>query len=163
MTRCPEKVVQTTLPDLVVLCRSMRPDEIEQAMAFFPMETWDPDWFAAMTYLKGGPKFTLLDDSGVPVIAGGYESVSDGVMRSWMVGTTDGWSKHWRSITKATRWMMDSLLASGIRRLETSVLASRGLTCHWYEKSLKMSPEGIWKGYGRQGQDVAAYARTAEN
>lgn len=159
MTRCPKNVVKTTLADLLIICRNMRPDEIEQAQAFFPLDEWDADRLAAIMYLKEGPKFTLVDDNGNPIIVGGFEPVSEGVMQSWMAGTMEGWEAHWRSITKASRWLMDSLLANGIRRLQTNALASRAEACNWYVKSLKMEPEGIWKGYGRQGQDVAAFAR----
>ena len=159
MARCPANVVQTTLPDLVMLARAMRPDEQEQIRAF--AGTFDPDTFAAGLMLRPGPKFTLLDAAGNPVVAGGYMPTTEGVMDSWMVGTMDGWGTHWRSITKASRWMMDTLLEGGIRRLQTTVLASRVQTCQWYMKSLKMTPEGVWRGYGQQGQDIALFSRLA--
>jgi len=159
MARCPANVVDTTLPDLVVLCRNMRPDEWEQVQAFFP--DMSPDQVAAMLMLKSGVKFTLLDASGAPVAAGGYESVGDGIMRSWMVGTTAGWVTHWRSMTKATNWLIASLLESGVRRLETNVLASRTDARNWYTRSLRMHCEGVLRKHTKAGQDLALYSRLA--
>lgn len=161
MTRCPANVVKTTHYDLLYLCQRMRPDEIEQLRAFFPMDDYEPEMAALMFANKGGPKFTLVDSAGLPLVAGGWESISDGVCQSWMVGTMAAWESNWRSITKSARWMMDAMLEGGIRRLQTSALASRSAACSWYIDGLRMTPEGIWRGYGRQGQDVAFFSRLA--
>lgn len=161
MATAPANVVQSTLADLLFLARDMREDDWEQARALHGDMT--PDELAARLMVKAGPKFTLLDAEGKPIIAGGYEPVADGVMQSWMLGTMDGWKLHWREITKASLWMMEALLESGVRRLQTTVLASRTLTCRWYTKSLRMQPEGVWRRYGRGGEDVAIFARVSEN
>lgn len=163
MTRFPANLVATKAFDLLYLCERMRPDEIEQLRAFFPGfdGEYDGETVAKMFIQKSGPAFTLLDSEGTPVCAGGWESIAEGVMQSWMVGTMAGWEQHWRSITKGSRWLMDSLLANGIRRLQTNALASRTEACRWYVDGLKMKPEGVWRGFGRQGQDVAFFSRLA--
>jgi hypothetical protein len=159
MTRCPANVVETSLPDLVVLCRNLRPDDREQLAALFGDVS--DDSLAAMIMLKSGPKFTVLNEQGMPVCAGGYEPVADGVMQSWMIGNDEGWTLHWRTLTKAARWMMDTLLEGGVRRLQTMALASRSAACRWYTGSLKMQPEGVMRGFGRGGEDVAIFSRLA--
>lgn len=161
MTRCPSNLRAVTLADLVMLCRDMRPDEVEQAQAFMDLEPFDPDAFAAMLYLRSGPRFTVQDDEGRPIVAGGYTSTDEGQMDAWMVGTMAGWAKHWRVITKASRWMADNLLAMGVRRLQVWSLASRVDTGLWYER-LGFVCEGVRKAAGRQGQDVAMYARVGD-
>lgn len=159
----PKNLVKAKHADILLLCQNMRPDEIEQMQAFFDLDEYDADAAALILMNKQGPKFTLLDNNGHPVCSGGWEPVGHGIMQSWMVGTMAGWDRHWRSITKSSRWLMDTLLDNGIRRLQTNALASRVDACRWYTDGLKMQPEGIWRKYGRQGQDVAAFARVAED
>lgn len=160
MTRCPANVVPLRWQDVFYLCERMREDELEQLDAFFDLDGAEiPRFFLS----KSGPMYTLVDDDGRPLVCGGWESVADGVMQSWMVGCDDAWTTHWRSITKASRWIMDELLARGVRRLQTNALASREAACEWYQRGLLMKPEGIWRKFGRQGQDVACFARVAED
>lgn len=139
------------------LCRVMRTDEREQLHAFFDMS--EDEW-PALFLGKMGPRYTVVDDKGVPQVAGGWETVSDGVMQSWMLCAEGAWDTHWRSITKASRWVMDQLLSHGVRRLQTTALASREKACEWYVNGLLMRPEGVWRQYCRQGQDMACFART---
>lgn len=159
MTRCPSNVVPIRWQDVFYLCERMRPDEREQLDAFFDLSDEDiPRFFLGKT----GPAYTLVDANGLPLVCGGWESVADGVMQSWMIGSMDAWATNWRGITKASRWIMDELLSRGVRRLQTNALASRVEACEWYVRGLLMQPEGIWRQYGRQGQDVAAFSRVVE-
>lgn len=159
--RCPSNVIPMRPFDVLYLCERMREDEREQLAAFFdmPPEDW-PGFFLA----KRGPRFTVVDAQGMPLVAGGWESVSQGVMQSWMLGSEEAWRTHWRSITRAVRWSMDALLAcEGIWRLQTNALASRTAACEWYVRGMRMRQEGIWHKFGRQQQDVACFARVKEN
>lgn len=156
MTRCPAHVVPLRPQDVFYLCERMREDEREQLQAFYDIES---DRLPLFFLNKTGPCYTLVDSAGLPLVCGGWESVGEGVMQSWMVGSDTAWHTHWRSITKASRWLMDALLAAGVRRLQTTALASRTMACQWYERGLGMQPEGIWRQFGRQGQDVACYSR----
>lgn len=155
-----------TLQDFVVLCAQMRPDEVEQWRALV-----DPDCMsngrldfekaAVWCYQVPGLKFSLFAGDRL-LLAGGYFQVTDGVYRSWMVGTMDAWRDHWRSITEATRFVMDCIFEDGsARRLETYVLDSRALTAKWYARGLKMEREGVLRGYGYGGENVAVYSRLA--
>ena len=158
MTRCPSNLVPMRPQDVFYLCERMRADEQEQMRAFFDLDAEQTPLFFLN---KTGPRYTLIGDDGMPLACGGWEPVSDGVMQSWMIGCDEAWTTHWRSLTKASRWLMDALLSHGIRRLQTNALASRTGACEWYERGLGMKPEGIWRQYGRQGQDVAAFSRVA--
>lgn len=160
VTKAPHNVVKLRPQDILYLCDRMRADELEQLDAFFDMPS---DRIPHFFLNKTGPQFTLVDSLGVPLVCGGWESMGEGIMQSWMVGTDEAWDKHWRSITKGCRWLMDALLSNGIRRLQTNALASREAACRWYVDGLGMQPEGVWRKFGRQGQDVACFARVKED
>lgn len=155
-----------TLRELIVLCASMREDEIEQWQALV-----DPDCFradgsfdfekaAVNLYQLPGLKFSLYAGDKL-LVAGGYFDKGNGVYRSWMAGTMESWRTHWRSITEATKFVMDCMLQDGIRRLETYALESRELTGRWYVRGLGMERDGILRCEGFQGQNVAVYSRVS--
>jgi hypothetical protein len=146
-----------TLGDLMLLCSKARPDEIEQYEALVG-EEWDTEKVAVDHWQRPGVKFVLVAD-GKPIVAGGFDPVIPGVLQSWMVGTMDTWESHWRSITKYSRRIMDELLESGARRLQTCVLTSRYETCEWYKRGLKMEFEGTFRRYGAHGESMDLYAR----
>lgn len=150
------------LLDLVHVCRNMRPDEIEQTLAFGYADAYDPDSVASRLFNSPGPKVTLEGGDGLPAVCGGVMEVGPGVVSGWMVGTQEGWCQNWRAITKGTRRFHDALLASGVRRIELVALQSRQEACRWYEKGLKMQAEGVRRMYGKNGEDAVAYARVSQ-
>lgn len=162
-TKPPSNVVACRNTHLQYLCERMRPDEIEQYLALTDVEAYDPDVAARGFMNIAGLKFTVVDTDGLPLAAGGYWEVSQGVWQSWMVGSCDGWSTHWRSMTKAVRWLMGGLFEMGARRLQTNGLASRTKAIEWYERSLGLRREGTMRAMGRHGEDVAFFARLAED
>lgn len=163
VTTAPSGVVPFRMGHALYLTHRMRPDEIEQYVALSGAEEFDPDVAALGWCNTPGAKFTLVDSQGVPIIAGGYiPHPIEGVFDSWMVGTMDGWEKHWREITKASRWLADSLLEAGARRLQTMCLASREQTMEWYIRSLRMEPDGLVKKLGRGGEDAMRFVRMEE-
>lgn len=148
-----------TLIDLIHVCRNMRPDEIEQTLAFGYADAYDPDEAAVSLYRQPGPKLTVVGRDGMPAAVGGAMEVSSGVFHVWAAGTMDGWESEWRSMTKATRRLFDSLLAGPAHRIEIKALASRVAACQWYTKGLKMKSEGVRRAYGRNGEDVIEFSR----
>lgn len=152
-------LTQPTLADLMMLSGEARPDEIEQYEAIVG-RAWDRDTVAVGHYNRDGVKFLLADAAtGQPVCAGGWDPAGPDVWQSWMVGTMTNWDQHWRSITKASRLVMQRLFDAGARRLQTNALASRVAACRWYERGLLMQREGVMRGYGVNGEDVAMFAR----
>lgn len=164
MKTAPSYVVPCSAWHILFLVDNMRADEIEQYIALTGAETYRKDVVVSgmLNMMLTGPAFTVVGADGLPVSAGGYTEVIPGVYNSWMVGTQAGWDKYWRRITIGTRWVMDFMFEEmGARRLQTSALVSRDAACWWYQKSLKMVPEGVWVRFGRDGEDVACFARTA--
>lgn len=152
------RLVKPTMLDLLKLANKARPDEVEQYEAIFG-KPWQVDEIAAWHYARTGIKFSLLDEGGEPIAAGGYDQVSPGVWHDWLLGTPENWASHWRSITKASRFVMDQLFADGAVRLQTAALESRALACHWYVKGLKMQYVGTVPGYAANGENVVLYER----
>lgn len=148
-----------TLIDLIHVCRHMRPDEIEQSLAFGYSDAYDADAEAVSLYRQGGPKLTVVGRDGMPAAVGGAMEVGPGVYHAWAAGTIEGWEAEWASITKATRRLFDSLLEGSAHRIQVVALASREKACHWYTKGLKMQPEGVRRAYGRNGEDAIEFSR----
>lgn len=124
---------------LEYLAANARPDEVAQ-WEYFQGRAYAPSDVVAYVRLHQGPAFCVLAD-GVPVAAGGYFYVAPGRWSSWMIGTMEGWALHWRSITKAARWMMWAMFQTGAQRLETLVQPSREKTCEWYIRALGLKRE----------------------
>jgi len=155
------QLAHPTMMDLLILCHGARPDEIEQYQALTG-NAWTTDGVANENYNRPGVKFVLLDDDR-PIVAGGWDMVIEGVWQSWMVGTMENWETHWRSITKYTRTTMDLMFQNGARRLQTFATAERARACEWYVRGLKMEPEGVMRGFGANGEDMAVFAKLVRN
>ena len=153
-----------TITDLLMLCADARQDEIDQYEAL--VGPWRLDDVVEGFLLRRGVKFSLVDEeSNVCVAAGGWEPLLQGVWQSWMVGTDAYWRKYWRSITKHTRRLMDTILADdelGVRRLQTMALESRVKACQWYIDGLKMNRESTLLNFGLNGETVATFVRFKE-
>jgi hypothetical protein len=164
--RAPSNLIPMKPIHVLYLCERMRPDEIEQLHAFVNIEgadgEYDPDAAAKLFLNKQGPQFTVMGADGFPVVCGGYDMSIDGVWQSWMVGSMEGWEKNWRSITKASRWLMWSLFQNGARRLQTSAIASRCQAHEWYIRGLGMKHEGVQRGAGLNGEDIHLFGILAE-
>lgn len=150
-------LAKPNMMDLLYLCHRARPDEREQWEALTGRE-WQTDDVAIDLHSREGVGIVLLDGER-PVCAGGYSPVINHVWESWMVGTMDDWDKHWRTITKVSRRLMNQLLAGDVLRLQTAVLATRTKTCEWYVRGLKMKFEGRMHSMGANGEDMDIYAR----
>lgn len=148
------------LGHLLYLCHNARDDEIEQYEALLG-RPWDAEAVAADHFSRQGASLVLLSKrTGLPVVAGGWCPLHEGVWAGWMVGTQEGWDAEWRAITLACNSVMRRMLSNGARRLQLLVLGSREKTCEWYERGLRMQREGEMKAYGAGGETAVCYART---
>ena len=154
----PRSVVAPKLEALLYLCQRARPDEVEQYEALTFGE-YDPEAAATAFWRAGKWALAVAHPDGRPAAAGGYEEVAPGVWQSWMVGTPDGWREMWVDIHRATRYLTEALVDSGLaRRLQTNVLAKRSEARAWYER-LGLIYEGTMVGFAAGGEDVAFYGR----
>lgn len=159
----PSNCVPCEPDHLVYLCREMRAEEREQWSVMTGLDYSPAE--AARRFINAAcasPRafsVTVVGADGLPAVAGGYEFVSPGVWQSWMLGTAAGWAGQWRAITKASRWIADRVLEAGAHRLQIQCTTTRAAALQWFDKALGFTPEGMLRGYGRKGQDVAIYSR----
>ncbi|MGO1069318.1 hypothetical protein [Lysobacter sp. CA199] len=163
MLKPPSNLVECTLRHLIYICDRVRPNERDQFVALGWADDFVPDIVAHGLFGKGGPRFTCLAEDNTPAIAGGYEEIAPDVWQSWMIGTPEGWVEQWRNVTRASKWVMAGLFRQGARRLQTSCIADRADAIRWYEKSLGLRREGVWRQFGKNGEDVAHFARVRED
>ena len=162
-TRPASNVIPCTLLHLLYLCERMREDERAQYLALTGGVEFNPETAAVGFFNPPGLKFTVLGPDKMPAAAGGAEPIGPGVWQTWMVGSHDGWSSVWRSLTRAAAWLVGGLLEQDdVRRVQATCLCTRKSAAQWFEKALGMQPEGVWRKFGRNGEDVALYARVVE-
>lgn len=157
-------LVTPTVGDILYIAGRMREDEIAQYLALTGLTEYDPD-VCTRTVLRvmGEVNFCLLDSDGLPYCVGGFDEIRPKVWQTWMMGTPDGWDKHWREITKASRRLMDNLLASGrAHRVQCYALATRTQAQEWYKRGLKMDFEANVRKLFADGQDGVCYVKVKE-
>ena len=154
-------IVAPTMLDILRICHDARAEEMEQYEATTGLE-WHDDDVANYLYNKAGIKFAIVvGDIAVSVC--GWEPLVSGVWQAWMIGTTDGWARYWRTITKESRKIIAAMWTeTNTRRLQIPVLASRVKACEWFVRGLKFEYEGTMKQYGVSGEDVAMYVKLRE-
>ncbi len=159
----PSNVIPCRPVHLLALAEVMRETEQAQLLAVLGTAKYDPDTAAHWlinTWAQSAPfALTVVGKDGMPAAAGGFHPVAPGVWQSWMVGSEAGWAEQWRAMTKATRWLIDSLLATQAHRVQASALTTREKAIEWFERSLGMQPEGVARGYGIRGEDIAHFSR----
>lgn len=161
--RLPSNVVPCKVAHLAYLAERMREDERAQFLAVTGLDQFDAEvaahWLVDTANRSQGFAFCVLQDDNFPAAAGGFQPVAAGVWQAWMVGTAEGWSQQWRSLTKGTLWLMDRIFEAGAHRLQTSAITERTLAIEWFERSLRFKAEGTWRHYGLKGEDIAHFSR----
>lgn len=151
------------IEDFGHLARHMRPDEIEQFLAFSGLPEYVPDIAARAFALTPGPTWAVVDDGNRAVLVGGFQPVRDGVLDGWLAGSMDGWARHGRSFTRICRREIGRVLANGAHRVQIAALASRTAAHDWYERGLGMQREGVLRGYCADGQDAIMFAKVGHH
>ena len=67
----PQGVRRCTLADLWLVCADMRPDEIEQTLAFGFADTYDHEALALSLANAPGPRIAISDEYGRAYLCGG--------------------------------------------------------------------------------------------
>lgn len=153
------RLAEPIVEDYAYLCKRMRPDEIEQHRALRGGAPFDADRAARELCEVRGPTYSLIDASGRPVAASGFDYLRPGVYECWAIGTVEGWERHWRAFTLTANRIMRGMLAGDVHRIQTVALASRTKAMEWYERGLDMQREGVLRGYFSDGQDGVLFAR----
>jgi len=144
--RLPSNIIPCRPAHLVYLCEDMRAAERAQFVAITGAPAYNPDTAAhcfVNTWARSGAfSVTAVRANGLPAAAGGFEQVAPGEWQSWMLGTEEGWAEQWRSLTKASRWLLDRLFDAGAQRVRTIALTDRCKALEWFARSLGMAPDG---------------------
>lgn len=153
-----------TVLDIALVASQMREDEIDQYLSFSGVKEYDPDEFVKMVIAGlGADSFVLYGDDELPYCIGGYVEVRPYVWQTWMMGTQDGWDKHWRTITKESRRTMDELLKSGrAHRIQCYSLSARISAHNWYKRGLGMKFECVAQKLFADGRDACCHIKVRE-
>lgn len=149
-------MVTATVADIAHVAAKMRPDEIEQWLALTGAGQYDADVMVRGIVGAGGASWALVDNTGRPFIVGGFQVERHGVASVWLVGTADGWAKHWRMITKICRRSIAALL-NDFHRVEVTSLASRVHAHAWYRR-VGLTHEEPLKAWFANGADAVTFA-----
>ncbi len=148
-----------TLLDIWLMCSNLRPDDIEHYLAYGFDDVWDFERAAAYFHAKPGYKFCYQDEHGRPLAVAGWSPVTPGCFDGWMGSPLSTWETRGGMLTRVCRRGMDYVFRQGARRLQIETLESRRGACEWYERGLKMRPEGVKPSFGRNGESVACFSR----
>lgn len=154
------RVAAPILDDFAHIARRMRPDEIEQFLAFTGESEYRSDVAArALAMMTSGPTYAFVGRDAMPVVVCGFAQERPGVYEAWMAGTLEGWSAHGMGITRLCRRLIDGLLASLAHRVQVTALASRTQAHDWYVRGLGMELEALLRGYAASGADAIVFAK----
>lgn len=146
--------------DIWIMCNSLRPDDVEHYMAFSFLPEWDFEAAASEFHSRPGLKFCYQSDSGYPLAVMGFTPMTRGCVDAWMCSPLSTWESCSFGLTRAARWAMACMFdKAGVRRIQTETITSRESACEWYERGLKMKPEGVKPSFGRNGESVACFSR----
>jgi len=154
------RLVDGTLGHIEAVVPFMRGDEVEQYLAVTGEKSFDPLDACFIFARICGPRWTITDGQGAPLVTGGIEPLTPGAGRAWMAGPMWAWEKHGLSITRICRRLFDNAIEGGhYDRIEILALPQRAAACDWYKRGLGFEVEGIRKRYCN-GHDFVAYTKT---
>lgn len=148
-----------TLVDALLVCAELPADERLQYEAFVGRPYGAED-AACSAFAAPGLKWTIVADTGQPLVVGGFIQLRAGVWQDWLHSTPAAWApRYWPAVTRLCRRTMDTLLQTEAHRLQCVSLADRTRAHAWY-RPLGLEYEGVLRGYGANGQDAKMFART---
>lgn len=152
-------LTDTTMVDLLVVCKSLPEDEIEQIEAFTGTE-FDVESIAVSTYNIPGPRWTCrIAETGEPLVVAGYMQVGASIWRSYMLANERAWKEYGGEVTHHVKEVIENLARGQEHiRLETIALASRDRARRWYER-VGLEYEGTLHCYGAGGEDAVMYVK----
>lgn len=154
------RLSEACLWHLDAILPDMRPDEIEQYLAVTGETDYCPVSAAYEMARIVGPRWSIVDNDGKPLVTGGVQWLREGVGRAWMAGTMQAWQQHGIGITRICRKNFERCIDGGhFDRIEILALPHREGARDWYVRGLRFEYEGLRKRY-HHGHDFVAYAKT---
>ena len=152
-------ITDLKLADILVVCRALPEDEIQQINAF--SDGFDPDQMSVSMFNAPGPKWAIrIKETGEPLVVGGLVPLGPCVWRTWFLANQRAWDEYGKEVTIHTARTRKELL-KGVdhARIETLCLATRKKACQWYE-ACGMKYESTMHGYGINGEAAVMYTST---
>ncbi len=156
------EITDVTLVDLLVVCKGLPEDEIEQIEAFTG-EPYDPENIAVKTFTSDGVKWTCrVKETGEPLVVAGFFQVGVSTWRSFMLANDRAWAEFGAEVTQHCKEIVDKVAESDeFIRIETICLETRARATAWYP-SIGLKFESVLRNYGVNGEDAVMYVRVNE-
>lgn len=151
---------ETTLVDVLIVCKDLPQDEIEQIEAFSGGK-FDPEITALQVMSMTGLRWTCYElKSNEPLVVAGFNRVGTKIWRSFMLASNQAWVEHGTEVTMhCRRAVIDLVRGQQHIRLETMCLASRDKARNWYP-SIGLEYESHLPAYGAAGETAVLYVKT---
>ena len=153
------EITNTQLVDILIVCRDLPQDEIDQIEAFSGSR-FDPQYMAVDIMSGAGPRWTCkIAETGEPIVVAGFDQIGANIWRSFMLATNQAWEKYGGEVTKHARDTVDQLVRGRQHiRLETICLEEREKARAWYPQ-IGLEYEATLAGYGTKGQSAVLYTK----
>lgn len=156
-------LIITSTPTLLDFIKVVARADEDQIAHFTEMtgQEWDIDRVAIGNWSV--PLKWCISRGRDPLCVGGFVPMRPGVYRDFFIFAPEAFTKeNWFHVTRICRRIMDSMLLSGVHRLEcvapAARIAARPDLEKWY-KILGYNKEGLRHGYCATGADAISYAR----
>ncbi len=151
------EIRDTTLVDILIVCRNLPQDEIDQIEAFSG-DPFDAQNMAVQVMSMPGPKWTCIEkEKGEPIVVAGFFQIGPTIWRSFMLASDLAWDEYGMEVTLHSRAAVKKLIRGEQHiRLETMCLASRDKALEWYPK-IGLEYESTLPGYGVNGESAVLY------
>lgn len=144
---------QLTLSDALYVAENMREEDADCLVAV--LGSCHAESFAHNRWSTPGAAWSLHQD-GRPVAAFGLTQATEWSTNAWLITTPEITPQSWRKLLRHARTVRINALASGLSRIECSVLATWPKARRFAEQ-LGFELEGVRRAAGRDGEDVLLF------
>ena len=153
------ELVNGSLVDVLVVCRGLPQDEVDQLEAF--AGGFDIQKIAMGAIQESVVTWTVrYKDTREPLVVAGLIQVGTNIWRTWFLATQRAWDDVGREVTLHTMRQLKKILDRQEHiRIETVCLASREKARAWYER-VGLDYESTMACYGVNGESAVMYVKT---
>jgi hypothetical protein len=150
-------IVKAEMEHLVYVASHMQAIEKTSCSALM-WGGFDPEKLARKL-MRTDIRYCCLDQNHAPAVVGGVDFITPAVGQAWMFGTDD-FPKVVREVTKATRQLLDTLLANQLLRIEIRSIETHRVAHQWYKRFLGFIEEpAMLRSYGVGGENFLLFSR----